>query len=104
MAVAEISVVPLGTKTPSVSVYVAAAVKVLQQEKGLKYELTAMGTIVEGDLDNILTAAGKMHEAVLNKGAFRVLTTIKIDERRDKIQTAKDKADSVREKLGKEQI
>ena len=99
MVIAEISIVPLGTKTPSVSAYVAEAVKVLQKEKGLKFELTAMGTIVEGDLDNILTVVGRMHEAVLNTGAVRVVTTIKIDERRDKIQTAKDKADSVRAKL-----
>jgi len=62
MAIAEISVVPLGTKTPSVSKYVARAVKILQQEKDVKYEVTAMGTIVEGDLDKILEVVRKMHE------------------------------------------
>ena len=46
MAIAEISVVPLGTKTPSVSQYVARAVKVLEQEKNIRYEMTAMGTII----------------------------------------------------------
>ncbi|MCK5182241.1 MAG: MTH1187 family thiamine-binding protein, partial [Dehalococcoidia bacterium] len=48
MAIAEVSVVPLGTKTPSVSQYVARAIKVLEQEKDIKYETTAMGTIIEG--------------------------------------------------------
>jgi uncharacterized protein (TIGR00106 family) len=61
MAIAEVSVVPLGTKTPSVSQYVARAVRVLEREKGIKYELTAMGTIVEGDLDRILAVVRKMH-------------------------------------------
>ena len=99
MAIIEISIIPLGTETPSVSEYVATAVKVLQQEKDLKYELTAMGTIIEGELDNILAVARKMHEAVLNKGAMRVITTIKIDERRDKKQTMKGKTGSVRGRL-----
>ena len=49
MAIAEISVVPLGTKTPSVSRYVARAIKVLEKQKEVKYEITAMGTIIEGD-------------------------------------------------------
>ena len=43
MAIAEVSVVPLGTKTPSVSQYVARAVKVLEQEKDIKYETTEWG-------------------------------------------------------------
>ncbi len=34
MAIAEISIVPLGTRTPSLSEYVARAIKVLEQEKG----------------------------------------------------------------------
>jgi uncharacterized protein (TIGR00106 family) len=54
MTIAEISVVPLGTRTPSVSQYVARAIKVLEREKDIKYEMTAMGTIIEGDLDRIL--------------------------------------------------
>ena len=99
MAIAEISVVPLGTKTPSVSQYVARAVKVLEQEKGIKYELTAMGTIVEGDLDGILAVVKKMHEQVFGEGVARVVTTVKIDDRRDKPQGIRDKVDSLKKKL-----
>jgi len=99
MAIAEVSVVPLGTKTASVSQYVARAVKVLEGEKGLKYEITAMGTIVEGELDRILAAVKKMHEATFGEGVARVLTTVKIDDRRDKAQGMKEKVDSVRKKL-----
>jgi len=95
MAIAEISVVPLGTNSPSVSKYVAQAVKALQQEKDLKYETTAMGTIVEADLDKILRVVKKMHEGTFGEGVARVLTTVKIDDRRDKSQSMKDKVASL---------
>jgi len=91
MAIAEVSVVPLGTKTASVSQYVARAVKVLEQEKGIRYELTAMGTIIEGDLGRILAVVKTMHEATFAEGVARVLTTVKIDDRRDKAQSVKRK-------------
>jgi uncharacterized protein (TIGR00106 family) len=99
MAIAEISVVPLGTKTTSVSQYVARAVKVLEREKNIRYEITAMGTIVEGDLDKILAVVKKMHEGTFGEGVARVLTTVKIDDRRDKVQGMKAKLDSLRKKL-----
>jgi len=99
MAIVEVSVVPLGTKTPSVSQYVARAVGILRQEKDLKYETTAMGTIIEGDLGKILAAVKKMHEGVFGEGITRVITTIKIDDRRDKIQGMKEKVDSVKSRL-----
>ncbi len=51
MALIEVGVIPLGTETPSVSKYVAGAVKILQDARDIKYELTAMGTIIEGDLN-----------------------------------------------------
>jgi uncharacterized protein (TIGR00106 family) len=99
MAIAEVSVVPLGTRTPSVSQYVARAVKVLEREKGVKYEIGPMGTIIEGDLDKILAAVKKMHEGTFGEGVARVLTTVKIDDRRDKAQGMKAKVDSLKKKL-----
>jgi uncharacterized protein (TIGR00106 family) len=98
MAIMEISVIPMGTGTPSISEYVTEAVKVLE-EKGIKYELTAMGTIVEGELEKLLELAAKMHRAAINKGAPRVVTTIKLDDRRDKPLSIEGKVKSVREKL-----
>ena len=100
MALVEISVIPLGTPTPSVSQYIARAVKVLEGEKDIKYELTAMGTIIEGDLERVLTLARKMHEAVFNAGVMRVVTTIKIDDRRDKASTMDSKMESLKRELG----
>jgi uncharacterized protein (TIGR00106 family) len=99
MAIAEISVVPLGTKTASVSQYVARAVKVLEQEKAIRYQATAMGTIVEGALDRILAVVKKMHEETFGEGVVRVLTTVKIDDRRDKAQSMSEKVNSLKKKL-----
>jgi len=100
MALIEVSVIPLGTQTPSVSKYVAGAVKVLQDEKDIKYELTAMGTIIEGDLARLLSLAHKMHQSAFATGAQRVVTTIKIDERRDAVATMQSKLEAVRRELG----
>ena len=83
MAIMEISVIPIGTESPSVSQYVAECVKVVDQQ-GLQYEVTAMGTEVEGEVEALLNVAAQMHRAPFSKGAQRVVTTIKIDERRDK--------------------
>jgi uncharacterized protein (TIGR00106 family) len=99
MALVEVSIIPLGTPTPSVSQYIAKAVKVLEGEKDIKYELTAMGTIIEGDLDRVLTLARKMHEAVFNAGTMRVVTTIKIDDRRDKTSSMSSKMESLKREL-----
>jgi uncharacterized protein (TIGR00106 family) len=99
MAVAEISIVPVGTKNTSVSKHVVAALKVLRKEKKVVYELTSMGTIMEGELEDVFKVAKKMHEAVLDGGVRRVVTTIKIDDRRDKPLTMSGKVESVVRKL-----
>ncbi|MEM0359659.1 MAG: thiamine-binding protein [Hadesarchaea archaeon] len=98
MVVAEISVLPLGTGSPSLSDYVAKAVEVLRK-RGLKYQVTAMGTLVEGELGEILEAVREMHEAVLEAGAQRVITTLKVDERRDKPLSLEGKVEAVRKRL-----
>ncbi len=99
MAIVEVSIVPLGTGTTGVSRYVASCVKVLRGEKDLKYQLTPMGTVIEGDLDMILGAIRKMHEQPFISGAKRVLTTVRVDDRRDRAATMDGKVDSVIEKL-----
>jgi uncharacterized protein (TIGR00106 family) len=98
MPVVFLTITPLGTGTPSVSRYVAGCERILR-DSGLKHELTAMGTIIEGDLDAILAVVRKMHERPFAEGAARVSTFIKIDDRRDKEHTIAGKMKSVREKL-----
>jgi len=98
MVVCSVTVVPLGTKSPSLSQYVAASLKVLK-ESGLKYQLTPMATIIEGELDAVLSLAAKMHSSLFSDKVVRVATTIKIDERRDKDLTMDGKVSAVQSKL-----
>jgi uncharacterized protein (TIGR00106 family) len=99
MAVVEISVAPLGTASPGVSSYVAACVEIVAA-CGLSYQLTPMGTVIEGDIDEIFAVLRKMHEVPFGQGAERVSTLIKIDDRRDKDRhDLQGKVDSVLNKL-----
>ena len=100
MAVVEVSIVPLGTGSPSVSKHVARVIKVLQTEPEVKYTPTAMGTIIEGDLDRILAVVRKMHETAFSDEVMRVVTTIKIDDRRDKSLSMEGKLNSLERELG----
>lgn len=99
MAIVEVSVVPIGGVGTSLSRHVAAAVSILK-ESGLHYELTAMGTIISGDLDAIMQVIRRMHESCFQNDTARVLTTIRIDDRRDRPATPERKVQSVLEKLG----
>ncbi len=94
--VAEISVVPLGTGSASVSDYVAACIDVLEKSEHVTYQLTPMGTILEGPLDKILKITQEMHAVPFQRGAKRVITTLKIDDRCDKVLTMKGKLEAVR--------
>ena len=101
MAIAEVSIVPVGTQSTSVSSYVAACLKVLK-ESGLTYELHGMGTIIEGDLRALFEVVQRMHEVPFDAGALRVVTTLKVDDRRDKEASAKDKVGAVKAHLAEE--
>ena len=98
--IAQVTVVPLGTATPSLSSYVADVEKVLKKHTRIKTLLTPMATILEGDLEEILIAVREMHETPFLKGAQRVSTRISIDDRRDKKLSMTGKIEAVKEKLG----
>ena len=99
MAVVFVSITPIGTGTPSVSRYVAGVERILRGT-ALRSQLTAMGTIIEGDLDEILAVIRRMHEHPFTEGAVRVSTLVKIDDRRDRPEhSIAGKVRSVEEKL-----
>ena len=94
VVIVEFSVVPLGEGT-SVSRFVAKAVKELE-ERGAKHVTTPMSTIIEeDDLESALQHVRAAHEAVFKAGAQRVITIIKIDDRRDVKRTMEDKLKSL---------
>jgi len=98
MPIMEVKILPLGTKTASVSEYVVNAVKVLNKND-IKYELTSMGTIMEADsVELLFDVAKQMHKAALSQ-IDRVVTFIELDERIDKELTIEGKLRSAQEKL-----
>lgn len=99
MISAEITIIPIGTGTTSLSSYVAAAVDALDKT-GIKYQLSGMGTQIEAsNPQELFKAIEAAHEAVFAKGADRVSTSVKIDDRRDKDRSLADKVLSVEKKL-----
>ncbi len=102
MPLMEISVVPVGTGGPSVSEFVARVLDTLKEERDISYELTPMGTVVQADsVDRLFEIAKDMHESLFESEIKRVVTDIRIDERRDKEMTMDSKRKAVINKLEK---
>ncbi len=99
MVIVEVSIVPLGTNTPSISYFVAECHKILKDQNKVKYELTSMGTILEGEFNDCFELIKKMHECPFDAGAKRVNTHIKIDDRRDITTSMDQKVQRVKDKL-----
>jgi uncharacterized protein (TIGR00106 family) len=98
MALMEISVVPLGTGQPGVGDYVADIIRYLKNND-LPYTLTDMGTVLEGEIDQLLAVARVLHELPFQKNVRRVVTHITIDDRRDKKVHLEDKIKAVTRRL-----
>lgn len=99
MAIAEVTVVPIGTATTSLSSYVADLQRILEKEEGISYTLTPMSTIIEGPLPRLWEVIALLHESPFLSDAKRVSTSIKLDDRRDKESSAAQKLNSVQQKL-----
>ncbi|AGA24178.1 Hypothetical protein YqgV [Bacillus subtilis subsp. subtilis str. BSP1] len=70
MAIADVTIIPIGTETPSVSAYVADVQKILegyQAEGKIKYQLTPMNTLIEGELSDLFAVIQAIHEAPFQK-------------------------------------
>ena len=99
MAIAEVTVIPIGTQTTSLSAYVADMQRVLKDQQGITYQLTSMSTIIEGPLEFVWRAIAALHESPFHSGAERVSTSVKLDDRRDKASSSAQKIQSVEDKL-----
>jgi len=94
--IAEFSIAPVGSGETSVGRYVAAAINAFKSMKELDFEVTPMGTILAANnLDTIFEAVRRAHEAVMAKGIKRVVSTLRIDDRRDKARKMDDKVKAV---------
>ena len=99
--IADIRVLPFGAKTANASHIVAASVNLLKQADDIKYQVTPMSTIIEGPMDRVLELLKEMHELPFSNGVDRVITTISIDDRRDKRITVDSKVKAVEEKISR---
>jgi uncharacterized protein (TIGR00106 family) len=102
MAIVDVTVIPIGTESPSVSSYVADLQKILKQyeaEGEIRYQLTPMNTIIEGELPILFQVIQDIHESPFQQGIQRVATNIRIDDRRDKVSTMEGKLSAVQKKM-----
>lgn len=100
MATAEVSILGLGRPSANASEYIAEMQRRLKAQDRVRFEMHAMGTELEGSLEDILDVVRELHNVPFELGLPRVYTVLKIDERADRPdQTLADKVRSVREKL-----
>ncbi|MGA9290345.1 MAG: MTH1187 family thiamine-binding protein [Anaerobacillus sp.] len=100
MSIVDVTVIPIGTETPSVSKYVAEVQEILESYTDrVTYRLTPMSTLIEGELSDLLEVVQAIHEAPFQAGIERVATNIRIDDRRDKKVKMDDKLDAVKKHL-----
>jgi uncharacterized protein (TIGR00106 family) len=96
-AIGELNVIPV--RKGSMSAEIAKAVEALEPFD-LAYETNPMGTIMEAETASELFAAGQAaHEAVDEE---RVITTLKIDDKRAVQQHGSEKVSAVERRLGRE--
>ena len=99
MVLLEFSIIPLG-KGESVSQYVARSLEIIA-ESSLDYRLNAMGTIVEGELADVLGVMQRCMEAMA-ADCDRVTCSAKLDYRKGREGRLVSKVASVEEKLGRD--
>jgi uncharacterized protein (TIGR00106 family) len=98
MVLLEFSMSPL-EKGASVGEYVARSLKIID-ESGLDYRLHAMGTIIEGEIDQVLGVLKQCFDAMA-ADCDRITCTAKLDYRRGYEGRLETKVDSVEQKLGR---
>jgi uncharacterized protein (TIGR00106 family) len=98
MVLLEFSISPLG-EGESVSRYVARSLDLIDKS-GLDYQLHAMGTIVEGELDQVLVLMKRCIEAIA-ADCPRVTCSAKLDYRKGHSGRLRAKVESVERKVGR---
>lgn len=94
--IAQLTVIPIGSGE-SLRELVTDAVSVIDRSK-LDYQLTAMGTIIEGDWDRVMQAVKKVRDHIL-KRTTRVYFLLTIDEKRSTAKRMAAKVQVVQDAL-----
>ena len=94
MIISQLSISPIG-KDVSVSKYVKEVVGVIKKYN-VKSEANAMATVIETeDLDTLFKLVKEAHMTMVNSGAQRIITELKIDDRQDKNATISSKLKAI---------
>lgn len=98
MVLLEFTMSPFG-KGESLSAYVARSLDIIDKS-GLPYRLTPMGTIIEGEWDEVMKVVTACFD-VMKQDCNRVSTSIKIDYRAGKSGRLTSKIEAIESKLGR---
>ena len=98
MTLMEFSIIPLD-KGASMGTYVARVLSVVD-ESGLDYRLNPMGTVVEGEWDDLLELVTRCFR-VLEKESDRISVQVKFDYRKGVSGALESKIRSVEAKAGR---
>ena len=98
MLLLEFSMSPLG-KGESVGAYVSRALKIIDAS-GLDYRLNPMGTVLEGEWDEVMAVVKKCYEA-MSADCNRIACSIKVDYRKGHKGRLDSKVASIEKQLGK---
>jgi uncharacterized protein (TIGR00106 family) len=94
----EFSIVPVGVGS-SIGDQLAEVLK-LVDASGLPYKINPMGTVVEGEWDEVMKLVKKCHMIVMKTGE-RAITAISIDDRKGKPNRLDEKVKSIEKRIGK---
>src|SRR4051812_46190577 len=76
--IADLTVLPLGGRSPHISTLLAEIVQDIR-DHGIRYQLTATGTCLEGSWDEIMYAAKRAH-VIARRQTLHVVTLLKIED------------------------
>ena len=94
----EFSIIPIGSGS-SIGDQLAKALRIVD-ESGIPYKVTPMGTVIEGEWDEIMSLIKKCHDEIM-KTEERTLINISIDDRKGKPNRIEEKVASIERRLGK---
>jgi uncharacterized protein (TIGR00106 family) len=95
---AEFSIIPIGAGS-SIGDRLAEVLKIVDAS-GIPYKINPMGTVVEGEWDEVIRLIKKCHNAVMKTGE-RAVTTISIDDRKGKPNRIDQKVKSIEKRIGR---
>jgi uncharacterized protein (TIGR00106 family) len=95
---AEFSIVPLGTGS-SIGSQLAEVLKIVDTS-GIPYKINPMGTVIEGEWNDVMNLIKKCHKTVIKSGE-RTITRILIDDRKGKSNRIEGKVKSIEKRIGK---